>query len=116
MYDTARKLNIKEFEISTAGDRLLVTGVAMYQLQKDLLWKAIKEHDGWERDVVLDIDVERRDIRGVHTVGPGETLASIAREYLGSATRDIDIFEANRDRLNDFDQILPGQQLVIPRR
>jgi nucleoid-associated protein YgaU len=115
LYEAAGQLNIKNFEIATRGDRICVTGTAQYQLQKDQLWQVIKEHDGWERDVVVDIGVERRDIRGIHTVVAGETLASIARTYLGRSSRQMDIFEANRDRLNDVDQIFPGQQLVIPR-
>lgn len=116
LYDVARELGIKNFAIDVAGDRLIITGMAVYNLQKDLLWKAIKEHDGWESDVMVDIRVERSDIHGVHTVAAGETLASIALEYLGSASREVDIFDCNRDRLNDVDQIFPGQQLVIPRR
>jgi nucleoid-associated protein YgaU len=116
LHEVARQLDIKNFALSAAGGRLVLSGAAQYQLQKDLLWRAIKEHDGWERDVVLDISVARSDIRGLHTVAAGETLASIARAYLGRASREVDIFEANRDRLNDPDQIFPGQQLVIPNR
>jgi nucleoid-associated protein YgaU len=116
LYQVARRLKIDDFEISTAGDRIAISGSAQYQLQKDLLWQAIKQHEGWERDVVVEVSVERDDIRGIHTVAAGETLASIARTYLGRSSREIDIFEANRDRLNDIDQIFPGQQLVIPRR
>jgi nucleoid-associated protein YgaU len=116
LYEVARRLNIEDFEISPAGDRVAISGSAQYQLQKDRLWQAIKQHEGWERDVVVEVTVERDDIRGIHTVAAGETLASIARTYLGRSSREIDIFEANRDRLNDIDQIFPGQQLVIPRR
>ena len=116
LYAVARDLNIQNFNVATVGDRVVITGSAVYQLQKDLLWNAIKHLDGWERDVVVDIAVERTDIRGIHTVRPGDTLASIAKSYLGKASRESDIFEANRDRLNDPDQIFPGQQLVIPRR
>jgi nucleoid-associated protein YgaU len=116
LYDAARALKIQDFEIATSGNRIAINGAAVYQLQKDLLWQAIKAHDGWERNVVVDIAVERTDIRGIHTVAAGETLASIARTYLGSSSREVDILDANRDRLNDLDQIFPGQQLVIPRR
>jgi nucleoid-associated protein YgaU len=28
----------------------------------------------------------------------------------------MDIFDANRDRMNDPDQVFPGQQLLIPWR
>ena len=115
--DAAARLHIQDLTCQTVGDKLVVHGRARYQLDCDLLWDAIKDIDGWEvDDVLLDISVERRDIRGYHTVARGETLADIAERYLGSASRDLAIFDANRDRMNDPDQISPGQQLLIPRR
>ncbi|HYN86177.1 MAG TPA: LysM peptidoglycan-binding domain-containing protein [Pyrinomonadaceae bacterium] len=49
-----------------------------------------------------------------YTVQSGDTLAQIAREYYGSADEYRRIFEANRDKLDDPDEIRPGQELVIP--
>lgn len=111
--ELARQLNIVDFGIAQAAGRLIFSGVAQYQLQKDQFLHALKEHDGWET-AVIDIAVEQSDMRGLHTVQPGETLASIAKLYFGSASRDKAIFAANRDRLNEPEQIFPGQQLVIP--
>ncbi|MFG6080708.1 peptidoglycan-binding protein LysM [Paracoccus litorisediminis] len=49
-----------------------------------------------------------------HTVKKGETLSAIAKEYLGSANRYPEIFEANKPMLSDPDKIYPGQSLRIP--
>ncbi|MTH78973.1 peptidoglycan-binding protein LysM [Paracoccus aestuariivivens] len=49
-----------------------------------------------------------------HTVKKGETLSAIAKEYLGSANRYPEIFEANKPMLTDPDKIYPGQTLRIP--
>ncbi|HYX34195.1 MAG TPA: LysM peptidoglycan-binding domain-containing protein [Oligoflexus sp.] len=48
------------------------------------------------------------------TVKTGDTLSKIAKEYLGSANRYAEIFEANRPMLKDPDEIFPGQVLRIP--
>ncbi|SDD42302.1 LysM domain-containing protein [Paracoccus isoporae] len=49
-----------------------------------------------------------------HTVKSGETLSAISKQYLGSANRYNEIFEANRPMLSDPDKIYPGQTLRIP--
>jgi nucleoid-associated protein YgaU len=116
LLDAAAHLGIKDLSIRTERGKTIINGRARYQLDCDLFFDAVKEIDGWESEIVVDLTVERTDVRGYHTVQPGETLASIAKRHLGSAARERDIFEANRDRMNDPEQILPGQQLLIPRR
>ena len=49
-----------------------------------------------------------------HTVAAGETLWKIAEERLGDGARYMEIFEANRDILENPDHILPGQVLKLP--
>ena len=50
-----------------------------------------------------------------HTVTRGETLSSISMYYYGDATHWNDILEANRNILNNPNNLRPGMQLVIPR-
>lgn len=49
-----------------------------------------------------------------YTVEKGDTLSKIAREFYGKASAWPQIFEANRDQLDDPDRIRPGQVLKIP--
>jgi nucleoid-associated protein YgaU len=49
-----------------------------------------------------------------HTVVAGDTLSSIAKQYLGSATRAEDIYAVNRDVLKSKDALKLGQVLKIP--
>jgi len=51
-----------------------------------------------------------------HTVVPGDTLSGIARKYYGSAARWPEIFEANKDKIQNPNLIYPGQVFVIPDR
>ena len=114
--DAVSRLGIRDVVIETAHGKTVIKGVARYQLDREQLFEAVKLLENWESDVVIDIAVEEREVRGYHTVERGETLASIAERYLGHSAREMKIFEANRDRMGDPDQILPGQQLLIPWR
>jgi LysM repeat protein len=49
-----------------------------------------------------------------YTVESGDTLSAIAERYYGSQNEWPQIFEANRDQLDNPDLIQPGQVLRIP--
>lgn len=49
-----------------------------------------------------------------YTVEKGDTLSRIAKHHLGDANAWKQIFEANRDVLDDPDRIQPGQVLKLP--
>lgn len=50
----------------------------------------------------------------MHTVARKETLYSLARQYYGDHHRWKEIYEANRSRLRNPNQIFVGQRLAIP--
>lgn len=49
-----------------------------------------------------------------YTIGPGDTLGAIAKEFYGKASAYMRIFEANRDIISDPNKIYPGQKIRIP--
>jgi nucleoid-associated protein YgaU len=49
-----------------------------------------------------------------YTVVRGDNLSKIAKAIYGNANRWRDIFEANRDQLDNPDLIQPGQVLKLP--
>lgn len=49
-----------------------------------------------------------------YTIGKGDTLSKIAKEHYGSANAWKQIFEANRDTIEDPDRIFPGQVIKLP--
>ena len=49
-----------------------------------------------------------------YTIEKGDTLSKIAKEQLGHASAWKQIFEANRDVLDDPDRIFPGQIIKLP--
>ena len=50
----------------------------------------------------------------VYTVEPGDTLSEIADRFYGDPAKFRIIFAANRNQLDDPDEIVPGQVLRIP--
>ena len=57
---------------------------------------------------------ESADEGRTYVVQSGDTLWNIAKEMYGNGSKYTEIFEANRDILDNPDQIFPGQKLKIP--
>ena len=49
-----------------------------------------------------------------YVVKSGDSLSKIAKELLGDAGRWPEIFEANKDKIENPNLIYPGQELVLP--
>jgi nucleoid-associated protein YgaU len=49
-----------------------------------------------------------------YTIEKGDTLSKIAKTHYGSANAWKQIFEANRDVIDDPDRIFPGQVIKLP--
>lgn len=49
-----------------------------------------------------------------YVIEKGDTLSHIAKRYYGKASRWPDLFEANREVIQDPDRIFPGQKIRIP--
>ena len=106
--------------------KLHFSGTVNSEDEKNQIWNALKTVPDWQRDVVADIKVRpgaQQPARQAapsaggqqtYTVKAGDTLSAIAQKYLGDANAYMEIFNANRDQLNDPDKIKPGQVLKIP--
>lgn len=117
--------------LNMQGDKLFIRGDAPSQEAKNRVWDQIKLVDPTYADLTADITVNqsagqasqpRAMGAGVgsggsmrrYTVKAGDSLSKISREFYGNAGDFMKIFEANRDKLKDPNQIQPGQELVIP--
>jgi len=104
----------KNVEVKEEGGKLHLKGTTEYQMQANKVWDQIKTVPTWANEVVADIRAERNDIFGLYTVQPGDTLSKLAKAHLGDANRYMDIFNLNKDQLNDPNMIKVGQQLKLP--
>ncbi|MEM7358037.1 MAG: peptidoglycan-binding protein LysM [Pseudomonadota bacterium] len=50
-----------------------------------------------------------------YVIESGDTLWGIAAKFLGNGSKYPEIFEANREVIEDPDKIFPGQKIRIPR-
>jgi LysM repeat protein len=114
VFQLANQLKLKNPDVVEEGGKLKIRGTTTYQAEANLLWDAIKTHPNWPSEIVADIQAERKDIHGVHTVVAGDTLSKIAKTYLGDANAYMKIFEANKDTLKDPNMIKVGQEIRIP--
>ena len=96
-------------------------GTTATQDEANKIWDAIKTIPEWPNEVVANITAAGTSgapgggaAERTYTVKPGDTLGKIAKELLGHAGAYTDIFNANRDQLDDPDKIKPGQVLKIP--
>jgi LysM repeat protein len=109
------KFDVKDGFVHEEGDKLKIGGWVRTQLEKDLMWDKIKQIGGEQpQDIEADIKVHIEDYYGIYTVVSGDTLGKISKMFLGTPSRYMDIFNINRDQLNNPDLIKVGQELKIP--
>jgi nucleoid-associated protein YgaU len=113
--DLGEELNVKEGNVSVDDGILKIKGRVQTQYEKDILWDKIKEIGGQDpADILANILIDDTSVYHRHEVKSGESLSKIARHYYGDAMKYPQIFEANRDILDNPDVIHPGQVLVLP--
>lgn len=126
---TAKQLGM-EGSAEERDGKLHFNGTVKSEDEKNKIWNALKTVPDWQKEVMADIRVKpgaqqqpaqsipqptpAKAAMKTYTVQSGDTLSEIAKRELGSANKYMDIFNANRDQLNDPDKIKPGQVLKIP--
>lgn len=50
-----------------------------------------------------------------YTIESGDTLWGIAAKTMGNGAKYTEIFEANKEVIQDPDKIFPGQKIIIPK-
>jgi len=109
------QLGVQNGRVEEQNGILRVWGTVQYGHEKDQLWDAIKAAGGSHpTDIVADIAVANADVYAVHTVKKGESLSKIADHYYGDMMKYKQIFNANRNILDNENVIEVGQVLTIP--
>ena len=109
--------NGTSYELSEGDGVLHINGTAPSEAAKQQLWDEYNRIDPDYRagDLMLNVSVGGAAAGGggghTYTVVSGDNLTKIGQKY-GVSWQQI--FEANKDILNDPDKIQPGQELKIP--
>ena len=111
----AQQLGVQDGNWKEENGKIKLCGKTQYQLDANRLWDKIKEHPGWENEVVADIQATDQSVYGYYTVQSGDTLSKLSQEFLGGPNKYMEIFNANKDQLSDPDKIQVGQKLKIPK-
>jgi nucleoid-associated protein YgaU len=113
--DLGERINVQNGKVEENEGVLRVWGTVQTPYEKDQLWDAIKAVGGAEpADIIADIAVTNDAYYAKHTVVKGEILSLIAKHYYGDLMKYKQIFEANRNILDNPDKIEVGQELIIP--
>jgi nucleoid-associated protein YgaU len=106
--------------------KLLIRAEAPSDQVKNQIWEQIKlTNPNWSTDLTADITVKpgQGGPQGAaaapasartYTVKSGDTLSKISKQFYNDPNQYTKIFEANKDKLTDPDEIKPGQVLTIP--
>jgi nucleoid-associated protein YgaU len=99
--------------------KLVVIAVVPSEDAKNKVWDAIKSADAnYDGDLSADITVDDSQGHGsteTYTVQPGDSLWKIAQHKLGNGNRYMEIFYANRDKMNEPTSVIhPGDELKVP--
>jgi nucleoid-associated protein YgaU len=115
---TMTEAGVRLTNLHVQDGKLVVKGAAPSEMAKNEVWTAIKQADAKFPDITVELAVDSSlpvPLRGAsYTVKSGDTLSKIAKEFYGSASEYMRIFEANTDQLKDPNMIKVGQVLRIP--
>lgn len=108
-------LGVQNGSVVEENGVLKVAGTVKTPYEKNLMWDVIKSIGGdAPADIIADINPATSEYFHKHVVTDNDTLSKIAKHYYGDMMKYPQIFEANRDILNNPDVIHEGQVLVIP--
>jgi nucleoid-associated protein YgaU len=124
VFAVVQQQGVRLAQLHVQDDKLFMRGTAPSEAVKNTMWNEIKGINPAYDDITADITVDSSlpqpsppaVPKRVYTVKPGDSLSKIAKNFYGNANDYLRIFEANKDRLNDPNEIQAGQELVIPVR
>jgi nucleoid-associated protein YgaU len=114
--------------LNMEGDKLLIRASAPSADLKNRVWDQIKLVDPSFSDLIADIQAPAAAAAAAaaagggtstpaartYTVQAGDNLSKISKQFYGDANKYMKIFEANKDKLTDPDEVRAGIELVIP--
>ena len=107
---------IRLSHVHIQDNKLYIEGACPTEAIKNRIWDQVKLVDPAYSDLTLNLSVDPSlaPKQQTYTVAAGDSLSKIAKHFYGNANEYMRIFEANRDKISDPNNIKVGQELVIP--
>jgi nucleoid-associated protein YgaU len=118
---------VQLLNLNMDGEKLLIRASAPSADLKNRVWDQIKLVDPNFSDLIADIQAPAaaaaaaaaggapsKSAARTYTVQPGDSLSKISKQFYGDANKYMNIFNANKDKLSNPDQVKVGTELVIP--
>ena len=116
LYILAEQLGGSGLAANEDNGHMTISGTLPTKYDVNQVWDKAKQIDPGldDGDLTLNLSASRSDIYGEYEVQSGDSLSKIAQHVTDGKLNYHQIFEANRDKLDDPDRIQVGQKLVIP--
>ena len=126
---TIQSQGVRVANLHHQDGKLVIKGMAPTLEAANAVWDEIKRVNPRMDDIIADFPVDSSKAATptagparaqggqtpqMYTVKPGDTLSKISKQFYGNPNDYMKIFNANRDKLKDPDQISIGQELKIP--
>ena len=123
---TADNERIQFQNLHVQDNKLFIRAIAPSDEAKNKFWDQIKLVNPNQDDITADISVDTSRAMGAaagggqgaggqtYEVKSGDNLSKISKQFYGNANDYMRIFNANKDKLKDPDQVNIGQELKIP--
>jgi LysM repeat protein len=116
---TINQSGVRLSHVHIQDNKLYIEGACGSEAIKNKIWDQVKLVDPYYSDLTLNLSVDPSlapaQAQGkTYTVAAGDSLSKIAKQFYGNANEYMKIFDANKDKLTDPNNIKVGQQLVIP--
>lgn len=98
--------------------KLFIRGVAPSEDAKNRVWDQIKEIDSDFSDLTAELRVDPNAPETIeYEVKSGDSLWKIAEKHLGNGNEYMQIFYANRDKMDSPQSVIhPGDKLKVPKK
>lgn len=108
-------LGIPGANVTFKNGQVDISGAAMTAEQKEKAILIAGNVEGVERVNADNLKApgQTQEVE-YYIIQSGDTLSKIAQRYYGNASAYTQIFEANREVIQDADKIFPGQKIRIP--